>query len=206
MMPKSAAKPSARERLLAAANELFYAEGVQSTGIDRVIERAGVAKASLYNSFGNKDGLVRAYLELRRDNNLARIDRALTRFRTPRERLLGIFDAQGEQITDPGYNGCAFMAACSEAPHGGTAEEVTAVYRGRIRALLTELAADCGVADPAGLARKLHLLYDGVTFSGRMDHDPTASSFAREAAAALLDAAEKAPAEAVPAAQAPAAT
>ena len=56
-------KRSPRERLLAAADELFYAEGVQSVGIDRVIERAGVAKASLYSTFGSKEELVRAYLE-----------------------------------------------------------------------------------------------------------------------------------------------
>ena len=60
---KAAAGPTARERLLAAASELFYDEGVHTVGIDRVIERAGVAKASLYNTFGSKDELVRAYLE-----------------------------------------------------------------------------------------------------------------------------------------------
>jgi AcrR family transcriptional regulator len=60
MAVKPQAKPSARERLLAAASELFYAEGVHTVGIDRVIEQAGVAKASLYNTFGSKDVLVRA--------------------------------------------------------------------------------------------------------------------------------------------------
>src|SRR6201997_4395259 len=59
------ARRSPRERLLEAAGELFYAEGVQSVGIDRVIERAGVAKASLYSTFGSKEELVRAYLEAR---------------------------------------------------------------------------------------------------------------------------------------------
>jgi AcrR family transcriptional regulator len=61
----SRGRPSARERLLAAANELFYNEGVHTVGIDRIIEHAGVAKASLYNTFGSKDELVRAYLETR---------------------------------------------------------------------------------------------------------------------------------------------
>ena len=61
-MPKrDVAEPSARERLLAAAGELFYAEGVQTVGIDRIIAHAGVAKASLYNIFGSKEELVRAY-------------------------------------------------------------------------------------------------------------------------------------------------
>ena len=69
----SAPRPSARERLLAAANELFYDEGVHTVGIDRIIEQAGVAKASLYNTFGSKDELVRAYLQARHDSVARRI-------------------------------------------------------------------------------------------------------------------------------------
>lgn len=190
-----APKTSARERLLLAANELFYAEGVQSVGIDRVIEHAGVAKASLYNCYGSKEGLVRAYLDYRRERNVDRITRVLTRFRTPRERLLGMFDAQGELITSPGYNGCAFAAASAEAPRGGSVEQASDEYRAWMRALFAELAAEVGVADPEGLARQLHLLYDGATFSSKMDHDPTAASVAREAAAMLVDAAPMASAQ-----------
>ena len=84
----SAIRPSARERLLAAANELFYNEGVHTVGIDRVIEQAGVAKASLYNTFGSKDELVRAYLETRQASVTQRITQAVERYDTPRERLL----------------------------------------------------------------------------------------------------------------------
>src|SRR5712692_9239750 len=58
---------SARERLLAAAQELFYKEGINTVGIDRVIEHAGVAKASLYDCFGSKEGLIRAYLTARQE-------------------------------------------------------------------------------------------------------------------------------------------
>jgi AcrR family transcriptional regulator len=92
-------KPSARERLLGAANELFYSEGVQTVGIDRIIEHAGVAKASLYNTYGSKEVLIAAYLDLRGARIKDAITRTLTRFRTPREQLLGIFDAQGEMFT-----------------------------------------------------------------------------------------------------------
>ena len=70
---KSDIKQSARERLLAAASELFYAEGVQTVGIDRVIEHAGVAKASLYNTFGSKENLVQAYLVSRHEATLERL-------------------------------------------------------------------------------------------------------------------------------------
>ena len=107
----SAAKPSARERLLAAADELFYHEGVQSVGVDRVVQKAGVAKASLYSLFGSKEELVQAYLDARHDDSRKQVERTLTRFRTPRERLLGVFDAQGQIFTEPGFNGCAHMTA-----------------------------------------------------------------------------------------------
>jgi AcrR family transcriptional regulator len=189
MAAKTVAKPSARERLLASANELFYARGVQSVGIDQIIEHAGVAKASLYNTFGSKEELVRAYLESRRESTLGRITRAMSRFRTPRERLLGVFVAQGEAMSAPTYNGCAFVSAAAEAPHGGRVEQVCDDYREEIRSIFADLAAQAGVADPDTLARKLHLLYDGAMVSARMDRDPQAAAFAREAAEALLDAA-----------------
>lgn len=201
MATGTAAKPSARERLLASANELFYREGVHTVGIDRIIEHAGVAKASLYNTFGNKEGLVSAYLASRHERTRDRITRALTRFRTPRERLLGIFDAQGEIFTAPEFNGCAFVAASAESPRGGVVEHAADDYRAWIRTLLTDLSAEAGVADPEGLARQLHLLYDGSLLSARMDRDPSAASTAREAAAALLDAAPRAAEQSVRAAQ-----
>jgi len=92
MKEASAVRPSARDRLLAAANELFYNEGVHTVGIDRVIEQAGVAKASLYNTFGSKDELVRAYLETRHASVTRRITQAVERYDTPRERLLAVFE------------------------------------------------------------------------------------------------------------------
>jgi AcrR family transcriptional regulator len=192
MPNRAAAKPSVRERLLDAANELFYREGVQTVGIDRIVEHAGVAKASLYNTFGSKEELVRAYLESRHVSTSERINRALTRFRTPRERLLGVFDAQGELFTDPAFNGCAFVTASAEATHGGFIEHAADDYRTWVRTMFTDLAKEAGVTDPDTLARQLHLLYDGASLSARMDRDPTASTTARAAATALFDAAPKA--------------
>src|SRR4029453_18601690 len=102
-----ASRPSARERLLAAADELFYAEGVHTVGIDRVIERAGAAKASLYSTFGSKEGLVRAYLQGRHERRRARLLTGLERYHDPRERLLGVFDVLAETAAVPTFRGCA---------------------------------------------------------------------------------------------------
>ncbi|WP_377272143.1 TetR/AcrR family transcriptional regulator [Peterkaempfera sp. SMS 1(5)a] len=186
---KTAPKAPARDRLLAAADELFYREGIHTVGIDRIIEHAGVAKASLYNTFGSKDELVGAYLQGRHAHIAARLTQALTRHHTPRSRLLGIFDYQAEQFAEPTYRGCAFASASAEAPAGGTVERAADAYRAWIRSLFTELAAEAGAPEPAVLARQLHFLYDGSGMSARMDRDPTASAAARVVAEALLDAA-----------------
>jgi AcrR family transcriptional regulator len=179
--------PSARERLLAAANELFYAEGVHTVGIDRVIEKAGVAKASLYNTFGSKDELVLAYLESRHARVAARVTSYLRRYATARERLLGVFEAQGEMFAEPGFQGCAFASATSEA-HGEQVDLAASDYRAWVRGLLTGLAREAGAPDPELLGRQLHMIYDGASQSARMDRDPAAAITATGAARVLLDA------------------
>src|SRR5438309_3254797 len=150
---------SARKRLLDAANELFYEEGVHTVGVDRVIERAGVAKATLYTLFGNKDGLVRAYLQARDEGIRERITRALlARYKTPRERLLGVFDVQAITFSDPGFRGCAFARASAEAREGTSIEEVSEGHRAWLRSLFRDLAKEAGAPDPEDLARQLMLL------------------------------------------------
>ena len=161
---------------------------MHTVGIDRIIEQAGVAKASLYNTFGSKDELVRAYLEARRTRSANRITTAIEAQTDPRAAILAVFDAIGAWMTEPTYNGCAFAAATSET-HSSTVDEVTAEYRGWVRAMFARLAAEAGLAHPDELGRQLHLLYDGAAQSARMDRDATAAHTARSIAAVLLDAA-----------------
>jgi AcrR family transcriptional regulator len=188
MATTSPDRTSARQRLLAAADALFYEAGVNTVGIDRVIERAGVAKATLYSAFGSKDELIRAYLEARHEARKARIARAMARFDTPRDRLLAIFDVLGEVVAEPGFHGCAFQNATTEARAGSVAEQAATVARAWTRSLLREQAAAAGADDPDRLAQQLFLLYDGTLVSARMDHDLTAAAAARAAAGALIDA------------------
>jgi AcrR family transcriptional regulator len=189
MSTKTMDRRSARERLLTAADELFYEEGVHTVGIDRVIERAGVAKATLYSAFGSKDELIRAYLQARYAARRDRITRKLAHYDTPRDRLLGIFDVLGESIAESGFRGCAFVNASAETRPGSAIEEVSDESRAWTRSLLVELGQAAGVADPDRLARQLVLLYDGATVSARMDRDPGAAAAARAAAVTLVDAA-----------------
>jgi AcrR family transcriptional regulator len=183
-------RASARERLLEAADDLFYAEGVQTVGIDRIIERAGVAKASLYNVFRSKEELVAAYLASRHERTTGRLAEAIERYTDPHQKILAVFDAQAELFEQPDFNGCAFTAASTEAPAGGLVEHAADAFRAWIRAMFTTLAEQAGVSDPITLGRQLHLLYDGAGLAARMDHgDPEIAPSVRDAAEALLDAA-----------------
>ncbi len=179
---------SPRERLLEAAGELFYAEGVQSVGIDRVIERAGVAKASLYSTFGSKEELIRAYLESRHARILGRLRAAVAEVDPgdPVARILAVFDAQAELFRAADFHGCAFAAAAAEAPRDGRIEEAARAYRHEIRELFRELATAAGAPDPALLASQLQLLYDGGSAAANLDRNPSIAGPVRAAATSLI--------------------
>jgi AcrR family transcriptional regulator len=181
---------SARERLLAAASELFYAEGVHTVGVDRIVAHAGVAKATLYTIFGNKDGLVEAYLTGRHQRIRERMIRELgSRYSTPRQKLLGVFEVQGSLFVQPDFRGCAFVGANAEVSEGTGVEEVTKSYRAWVRSLFYDLAKEAGAADPERLTAQLVLLYDGAGISAWMDHNPGTAQTSMSVAATLVDAA-----------------
>jgi AcrR family transcriptional regulator len=180
---------SARDRLLAAADELFYAEGVHVVGVDRIVERAGVAKASLYSAFGSKDELVRAYLERHFQKRQASIARILAAHKTPRARLLGVFAEMEALLPRNEFRGCRFISAGAEARPGDASEIVSDEYRAWLRTLFTDLARAAGATNAPQLAGQLSLLYDGAAVAARMDRDRAGAAKALHAAVvALLDA------------------
>ena len=180
------ARLSARERLLAAADELFYENGINLVGIDRVIEHAGVAKASLYDSFGSKEELIRCYLQARSERRQARIDERMAQFQAPRDKILSVFDLLGETVAQPNYRGCAFQRAGAEAGAGSTIKGTCDASRAWIRREFTDLARAAGARDPESLGRQLVLLYDGAAATAHMDRDLEAPHAARALAERLL--------------------
>jgi AcrR family transcriptional regulator len=185
----AAARRSPRDRLLEAASELFYAEGIQSVGINRVIEHAGVAKDSLYRTFGSKEALVCAYLDARHQETLGQLRSAVATTEDPVERLLAVFDAQARLFRTPDFHGCAFAAAAAEAPPGGEVDAAAESYRHDINALFSELAAAAGAPEPALLATQLQLIFDGAGLAAKMDRNPDIATPARAGASALIAAA-----------------
>jgi AcrR family transcriptional regulator len=178
------ARLSARDRLLAAADELFYEHGANQVGIDRVIEHAGVAKASLYDCFGSKEELIRCYLQARSERRQARIRERMAQCQAPRDKILAVFDLLAETVAQPNYRGCAFQRAGAEA--GGTVKGACDESRAWIRAQFTELARAAGAHDPEALGRQLVVLYDGAAMTAHVDRDPDAPKAARTLAERLL--------------------
>ena len=182
----SAPRLSARERLLAAATELFYANGINSVGIDRVIEHAGVAKASLYDCFGSKEELVRSYLEARDLARKARINERLAQFDRPEDKILSIFDLLAELASQPDYRGCAFVRASADANSSDKVKGVCNESRAFILDKFTDLCRAAGADEPELLGKQLVLLYDGAAISAHMDGNRHAVATARALAAQML--------------------
>ena len=187
---ENAQRPTARERLLAAADELFYSEGVHVVGVGRIAERAGVTKATLYNTFGSKEELVRAYLAQHMHNRKEGIGLILAVKKTPRGRILGIFAELEEALIATAFRGCRFILATAEARPGDAGEVMSAEYRAWLLNLFTDLAKAAGARNAAQLGRRLLMLYDGAAVAARMDPDRDAAAEAMHSGVvALLDAA-----------------
>jgi AcrR family transcriptional regulator len=192
--PSGTADPSPRERLLAVASRLFYDEGVHVVGIDRIIDEAGVAKASLYSNFGSKDGLIRAYLEEHFEARQEQVARILAKHDSPRDQLLGLFVEIETLLKGPAFRGCRFLNASAEARPDESVVVVTEEYRTWLRTVFTDLAKAAGARNPKRLGRQLALVYDGAAVAARIDEDRAgAADAARTAAASLIDAATSKP-------------
>ena len=185
----------ARDRLLATAEELFYAQGTRATGIDQILDASGVGRASFYRHFASKDELVVAVLQRRRD-----------RFRTdlkPRVLAAGghplaVFDVLAERLEETGYRGCAFLNTMVEIPDPASPAHREAVeHKEELRAWFAELLDRHGYDDAdQGLSRRLVMLYDGASVTGLRERSPRAATDARLIAEVLLAAAPRSDAQA----------
>jgi AcrR family transcriptional regulator len=182
------ARPSPRDRLLDAAADLFYRQGV-GTGIDALCKAAGVSKRSMYQLFASKDDLLAASLERRAPGYAAALLPPPGDPRPPRARLLAVFERLEELSAAPGYRGCPYLAAQVELKDP---DHPASIVAGRVKQALTEHfrseAEAGGATDPDLLARRLTLLFDGAAARSGVQAE-TLSGLAVPTAAALLDAA-----------------
>lgn len=177
----------ARQRLLSAAEDLFYTRGITSTGVDAVIKQAGVATGSLYKNFGGKDALVAAYLQKRDDQWRALWEACIAECTDPVDRVLALFTAVkrfGQAVTAD--RGCAHVAAAVQLPEDHPGARVAADHKRHLADRLLVLCSDTGATDPAEIAQDVLLIYEGMHSMIIMNLDPDAMSRAHHLAVRRL--------------------
>ena len=180
---------SARQRLLAAAGELFYRQGIGAVGVDLVSKAAGVSKRTLYQQFRSKDELAAASLEQAGQSILGMYLPTEEAGRTARELILAVFDNARGWAGSPDFRGCPFINTATElAEPAHPARLVARRYKLRLREFFAQQAARGGATDPQRLADQLMLIFDGAIVQAVMDTAATVGA-AKAAVAALLDAA-----------------
>lgn len=181
-------KSPAAGRVLRTASELFYAEGIRAVGVDTIVERAGVAKMTLYKNFGSKDELVVAYLRARDERWRAWLEDALERrAASPKDKLLAAFDASSEWMERESPRGCAFINAFAEiADPTHPALEVAQEQKRWMLGYLTKLASGAGAGKPEELAERLFMLLEGATVTDAMRTIGNSMHKAKETAVVLV--------------------
>ncbi|WP_042544087.1 TetR/AcrR family transcriptional regulator [Leucobacter komagatae] len=178
----------ARERLLRAAAEEFYAAGVTATGIDTVIASAGVAKGSLYNNFDSKDALVASYLTDRHEEWLGLYRARLETAASPVERVLAVFDAYADHANSAyrdGWRGCGLLNAAAELPVGHPGRATVRAHKDEVQAILTAHLADLTAEAPT-IAEHLSLLLEGSMAKSGLEGSDAWVRTARRLAAGIL--------------------
>ena len=168
-MREAGEKKPARQRILDAASEMFYRDGIRAVGIDAIIARSGVAKMSLYRNFPSKDALVTAWLEDRNAFFWRRWNNAeASRNGDPRGQLEAILDMVAATASHPKWRGCPFLNTATEFPEPDhPARAVILAHKRAVRDRLRALADIAGTGDPNLLAQQLQLLIDGAYAIGQ---------------------------------------
>jgi AcrR family transcriptional regulator len=187
-----AMRPGTEQRLLDAAEELFFTRGIAATPIDAVLERAGISSATLYRGYASKESLVAAALQRRHDDWLATWDRAVAVAPDDRGGLMSVFDAlDAYRSTPSGSRWCAFLGTAAEyADTPGDVRAVldleTATLRNRLTVLAVSLLDEPDGRAGAALAEQLLLVVSGY-LAMRLRDPALGTATARSVAAALID-------------------
>lgn len=179
--------PGARERILAAADELFAQRSIRDVGIAELISRAGVAKATFYSHFASKDDVVLAFLErCHQDLTVEQIIAETSRrASTPEGRLLAIFDVLDGWFHQDDFQACAFVSTMLEMGVSHPLGEASAGYLAHVRTFIRTLAVEAGLDRPDVFARSCHILTKGSIISA-VEGDQEAAALAKDMAASLI--------------------
>jgi len=186
--PGTTTADETRERVVAAADALFYARGIQAVGMDEVRSAAGVSLKRLYSEFPGKEQLVLAVLDSRHRQWEEGVARAAEGVDDPRRRMLAVFDFLEQWFADATFRGCGFINAFGEL--GATSPAVAEAARRHkesFQAYVNRLAQEAGADEE--LAAQLALLAEGAQTTAAIAGRDDAARHARRAAEVLVDAA-----------------
>jgi AcrR family transcriptional regulator len=180
--------PNPRERILGTAYELFAMRGVRDVGVDEVIERADVAKATLYRHFASKDDLVLAFLERREELwTKGWVEAgARSRGKTPEQQLLAIFDLFDEWFHRDDFEACSFINILLEMTTRHPLGVASAQHLENIRTVISTLAEEAGLRKPDEFARSWHILMKGSIVQAQ-EGDADAAKRAKAMARLLIE-------------------
>jgi AcrR family transcriptional regulator len=181
-----------RERIIQAANSLFYSEGIRRVSVDEVAARAGLTKRTLYYHFKSKDDLVAAYLAARDQPNLALFRRWFAEADGDLPvQVEAIFRNLARSARHPKWKGCGFLRTSAELANlpGHPAIKIGAAHKKKFEDWLRVTFEAGGITDALRLARQVLLLLDGSFAVVLLHRDASYMETAGEAARALIEAA-----------------
>lgn len=174
---------SSKERLLEAADDLFYREGFHAVGLDRILHLAGVTKTTFYNNFESKDALI---LEMLRHHDRWWRETFMTKLREhggddPRSQLLALPALLQDLLSCEHYNGCIFVNVAVEFPLPHDPPHIAAVeHKQQMEMIVRDLALRAGARDPIALAEELCLALEGAYVTQQIAYTrTTADTFQR---------------------------
>jgi AcrR family transcriptional regulator len=189
-MSRTEIKSKARHRIVETAERLFYAEGVRSVGIDRIIAEAEVAKMTLYNHFCSKDALILAVLQYREQKVDEMFERSMKRHaKQGMDRLGAFFAALNDWFRSPGFRGCSFINASVElADPSHPASVFSTEHKQRFHEMIKEIITETRGAKAAAVTPAIALLVEGAIVTAAMEGNPGAANVARDATLAMMPA------------------
>lgn len=178
----------AKDALLEAACQLFYTQGIRGTSVDAILDRAGVARQSLYQHFESKDGLVAAFLNVRDERWCGWMnDFVAAASDDPLERVYAIYDFLADWFTQSDFSGCAFINTAAEY---GNPEHpfhvLSSRHKARVRGDIERLCQEAGLPDHKALARQLALLMEGAIVTEQVSPGSRAAAEAKDIARILI--------------------
>lgn len=181
-------KETISDHILTAASGLFYREGIRAVGIDRIIDEAKVAKATLYRHFPSKDHLVASYLQDRHTRVIRSLHEVLDATGNPRDQIKLIFERLHEKADSPEFRGCAFALAVAEHGDSERVVSVARTHKKVVSDIFQAIMSRAGIPSSQTGAH-LSLLYEGALATVAVGRDPQAVLVARDCALFVFDAA-----------------